>query len=173
MVLNSFLMENRASILRDWKGLLLEAYPEDSRRFFEKEKDHFANPVGNILLTELERLLKLIIEEKQGSEMDECLDRIIRIRAVQDIRPSEAIGFIFHLKDLIRRHVDPSRVEQKEITEMDHVIDSIGLRALDIYCNIKRQLQDLRVAELRRQYERLLIRAKLMAEIPDQGPVTQ
>lgn len=168
MQIETFLKEKKPSLLREWKLLLLEAYPEDSRNFFQKEKDHFANPVGSILFSELDRLLDMVIDRKEGEELEDCLDKIIRIRAVQDLRPSEAIGFIFGLKGLVRKALEgfPGK-RGSYANEMEEAIDRVGLRALDIYWRMKRQLQDLRVLELKRQYERLLVRAKVMAEIPD------
>lgn len=173
MIETSLLAENKRSLLKEWKALLLEVYPEDSRRFFQKEKDHFANPVGSILLGELEKLLNLIVEDKQGPEMEDCLDKILRIRAVHDLRPSQALGFIFGLKDLVRRVLAPSGSLEIDFRDLDQRIEKVALLALDIYWNIKKQLQDLRVVELKRYYERLLVRAKVLAEIPDQDPVIQ
>jgi len=173
--MSSFWAEKRADILKAWKGLLLDTYPEDSRRFLSKEKDHFANPVGSILFSELERLLDVILKVKEEDVLEDPLEKIIKIRAVQDFKPSEAIGFIFELKGILRRCVGdcPNSKESVELSQMDEIIDRVGLKALDVYWDVKRKLQDLRIAELKRQYERLLIRANVLVEIPDQGPVTQ
>jgi hypothetical protein len=174
MSLSSIWAEKRADILKEWKGLLLATYPEDSRRFLSKERDHFANPVGTILFSELERLLDVILKGEE-TLLEDPLENIIKIRAVQDFKPSEAIGFIFQLKGILRRCAgsSPNSKGSAEFQQMDEVIDRVGLKALDVYWGIKKRLQDLRVAELKRQYERLLIRAKVLVEIPDQGPVTQ
>ena len=49
-----------------------------------------------------ENLLQEIIDGPDLEKVAPILDKIIRVRAVQDFRPSETIGFILRLKGLIR-----------------------------------------------------------------------
>jgi hypothetical protein len=41
------------------------------------------------------------------------LDGIVRIRAVQNFAPSEAVAFIFHLKKVIRRNSETRSLNSK------------------------------------------------------------
>ena len=47
-------------------------------------------------------LLEALLDGADDTVLRECLDEIVRIRAVQQMSSSEALGFVFRLKALIR-----------------------------------------------------------------------
>ena len=68
----------------------------------------FANPVGNSIIDKTEDLFDEIICEGDIDieKIREILDELIRIRAVQDFSPSEAIDFLYTLKKIIKEEVE-------------------------------------------------------------------
>ena len=167
MTLIEKIIEKRPVIVKRWLDMLLESYPEDSRRFFKKESDQFANPVGFTFAKELKTLLEYIVRGNLNDEASSCLESIIRIRAVQDFSPSEAIGFMFRLKEVIRDVVGKrDSLDSDELEVVDRNIDRAGLLAFDIFSMYRERIYDLRVGEVRREVSRLLERANLLCEVP-------
>jgi len=97
-VLGRLLLQKKVAILERWHLLILDTYPADSSRFLKQEKDRFANPVGSIISAGIEALYDELIGEMDPDRLSTCLDSIIRVRAVQDFSPSNAVAFIPLLK---------------------------------------------------------------------------
>ncbi len=105
METNSVLGQKKASILHRWFALTLDGYSSGAADFFGKETDSFANPVGSTLLDGLKILLSYLVDGADPgklSEASEALENIVKIRAVQDFSPSQALSFIFLLKKAVR-----------------------------------------------------------------------
>jgi len=123
-MLEDFLRKRKDRILRRWFDLILEGFPQDSHKFLKLEKDRFNNPVGHTLRQETANLLEALIGEVKPEDLAKSLDNIIRIRAVQDCTPSEAIGFVFLLKDSIREELlDKPETEVTDDSKEAPVID--------------------------------------------------
>jgi predicted component of type VI protein secretion system len=112
MKLEKLLSEKGPAILDKWLKLILESYPADTQRFLKKQKDPFANPIRHTISKEIENIYKELLKGVDREAVSPFLDRIIRIRAVQDFSPSQAIAFVFQLKKVIREALD------KEIREL-------------------------------------------------------
>ena len=73
--------------------------------------------------------------------MSPLLDRIIRIRAVQDFSPSSSLAFIFGLKTLVARFCEvelaQGQISQDEILEFDANVDGLALFAFDVYARCR------------------------------------
>jgi hypothetical protein len=173
MKLEDLLKEKRSPIIKKWLGLVIESYPPDAQRFFNKEKDRFANPVGSTIAQGIEKLYDAFIAGEGLEALHSCLDGIIRIRAVQAFTPSEAVGFVFGLKRILREvfeGVDVTKGTAGEFRDLEERIDGLGLMAFDSYTRCRQKLYDLRVNEVRAQVSRLLQRANLVCEIPELQP---
>ena len=94
---------------------------------------------------------------------------IIRIRAIQNFSPSQAVAFVFFLKTVIRDALE-GEIRQSGIKEelliIETRIDQLALLAFDQYMACREKLYDLKANELRRQTHRLLQRAKIIGEPP-------
>ncbi|MCF8062253.1 MAG: RsbRD N-terminal domain-containing protein [Deltaproteobacteria bacterium] len=169
MTLEELLLQKRDAIKARWLQAVLESYPPDSRRFFKKQKDQFANPVGHAFSTELENLLQEIIEPSDPERLRASLDRIVRIRAVQEFAPSQGLSFLFLLKPIVREVVtDAGRDEdlQREMEALSTRIDGAVLAALDVYMTCREKLYILRADQMKNQVSALLRRAGLISEVP-------
>lgn len=163
MRLKEILETHKETITKRWFESVIAAYPEETVKFLKAGKDPFANPVGHNIKEGITGIVEAIIEDKE--EVEDFLDRIIRIRAVQDLSPSEAIGFIFDLKGIIRQVVP--EMEMSLADEIDRRVDVLALKAFDIYMECKRKLYELRATELRNMTYKLLERANLLNEIEE------
>ncbi len=170
MRLEVFLLEKKAAITKKWNDLVLGSYPSDAQRFLKKEKNRFSNPVGQNTAEGLNSLYDELIAGGDPAKIASCLDQIIRIRAIQDFKPSQAVGFLLPLKKLIRDEIAKHGNSGELLKEMGQIevrIESAAMQAFDIYSECREKLFNLRVNETRNQVARLLERANLTIQIPE------
>ena len=167
----SFLVTKKEAILKRWSDLILDTYPEDAARFFKREKDQFANPVGAAVSQEVSAIFDAVMAGPDYELLHGPLDRVIRIRAVQDFSPSQALSFIFLLKTAVRdatADVDMDAAALKEIQAFELKIDRAALFGFEIYMGCREQIYRIRADEIRNRTVKLLERSNLVGEVTDQ-----
>jgi len=172
MKLEDILLEKRRGIQERWLSCLLNTYASDARRFFRKQTDHFANPVGTTFDTELNNLLHAFLEHADEEILRPILDRILRVRAVQDFGPSQGLSFLFSLKDIVREVAEKEILEQDlshEVAVLESRIDQMVLLAFEVYMGCRETLYELKADQMKNQVSGLLRRAGLISEIPAWG----
>ncbi len=169
MTLQLIFEQRRAEIFEKWHAMLVDSYPKETGRFLRREKDAFANPVGARFETALEKVLYGFIDDKSQDSWKDSLDEILRVRAVQDFSPSDALRFIMGLKDVLRMTAAKSgkNVSPEELRAFEDRVDRMLLAAFDIYSRCRQDLYEIRVKEISRQVERLLRMARLMVDDPE------
>jgi len=170
MELETFLRENRKSIAKAWTDAVFLSYGVDSGRFLRKEKNSFANPVGTTISRDIAALYDEITGGNDREKISGALDNIIRIRAVQDLDPSQAVGFVLQLREIIRDALPKEQMSEQDsraLRSLEQTIDDTALLAFDIYSSCRKKLYDIRVREVKQHVGRLLKRANLISEIPD------
>jgi RsbT co-antagonist protein rsbRD N-terminal domain len=169
MKLQKLLSEEKAAIIKKWFDAVLETYPEDTSRFMGKKGNPFANPVGHNIRQGIEGVFDELLGDMDYERVSSFLDEIIRIRAVQDFTPSQAISFIFSLKSLIREELQKSRTEVpwEELLELESKIDKLALFSFDIFVACREKLYEIKANELRNMTFRLLQKVNVSDE--DQG----
>ena len=175
-MLKSLLLQRRSAILKRWFDAILETYPPDTHRFLKKQKDRFANPVGTTLFKEMEELFQEFVGGFDRERLSAILDRIIRIRTVQDFSPSGAVGFLFALKGIIRSEVHPESVEgdpANDLLDLENRIDGLVLLAFDIYMQCRERVFEIRVKETQNQVSRLLRKTGMFCELTGSGAPTE
>lgn len=138
-------MSTDEPILEQWIARTIQSYPSTAVPFLSREDDPFRNPVGHTLRQSLTTLFEQLRGSMDAGQIAPALDAIIRIRAVQDLTASQAVGFVFLLKPILRELAP----------EWDHVtlnerIDQLALMAFDKYMLCREQLAEIRVSEGRR-----------------------
>ncbi len=153
--------------------MILETYPPDTSRFLKQEKNQFANPVGNTISLEIEDIYEELLHGRDSEKLSHFLDRIIKIRAIQDFSPAQAVVFVFHLKNAVREELGGKiRNDQlfEELLEFERRIDKLALFAFDTYVKCREKVYEIRVAEVKNRVFSLLKRADLIGEISEQEP---
>jgi hypothetical protein len=148
MGLRDNLSEKKKEIVGKWVSMVLDTY--QSADFFKTRKNQFANPVGNNIARGLQEIFEILVEGGKTERLQEALDNIIRMRAVQDFAPSLALSFVFMLKDVIRQELagkgdDPAI---SDLLEFEAAIDRAALIAFDIYMACRERLFQIRIREL-------------------------
>ena len=169
MSLKNLLLQKRSPIVKKWCDVVLCTYPEQSRTFLKKQKDRFANPVGRTIFEGIESIYDELLQEADADKISLFLDNIVRVRAVQDFSPSQAVGFIFGLKKVIREELKSEILKEgiaEEWAAFESKIDGLALLCFDIYTACRQKISDIRVNEVRRQTGGLLRKAGLMYELP-------
>jgi len=151
-MISEFLLRNRAAIGKRWLAQICASYRPDMAGFLERQPDAFANPVGRAFATETGAILDGLCEGADPRHLCRHLDEILRIRAVQDFSPAEAVSFVFLLKDAIRSELgdelrDPALLE--ELHTLENHIDQLSLFAFDIFEKWREKVYSLRLKEIR------------------------
>lgn len=152
MTLKEFLTKNKSVIVERWCRIIFDSYPSDSRSFLRSQKDRFANPIGYAVASCTEKLFCELTGACDTEGIRSALSEFVRMRAVQEYHPSEAIGFILELKSIIRNEVrkDTGRAEDCEgLDELESGIDRAALVAFDLYMESREKLFQIRLDELR------------------------
>ncbi|MBW1888153.1 MAG: RsbRD N-terminal domain-containing protein, partial [Deltaproteobacteria bacterium] len=159
MKLETLLTQNRSTIVKRWLDQILDTYPAETYKFLKKQKNQFANPVGYTLSEEIDHLYGELLQGVDSDRTTPILDGIIRIRAVQDFSPSQAVGFIFLLKGVIRERLKTEIRDNRlsyELTMFESGIDDLALLAFEVYMRCREKLYEIRAKKKKNQVYRLL-----------------
>lgn len=174
MDLGEFLLKERDAILDRWFHAVTETYAPETARTLTTESNEFANPVGHATRHGLEGVYGEFARKAEADSISPFLDRIIRIRAIQDFPPSQAVAFVFLLKHVVRSRLrdtgQAEAVSPEDLAAFDSRVDGLALLAFDIYMQCREKLFEVRVAEVKNRTHRLLQMADLIGEIPGKGP---
>lgn len=168
MSLLDIVSTKKKAIVDQWYQRILATYPDPAARFLQQVDDAFANPVGHTIYQALDRLVEGFIQGDTSPEaMGAPLDAIIRIRAIQEFPPSEALAFIFQGKRIFKAVLAPEiQAGEADWEPLYAWLDSLALSGFDIYMQCRQQVYDLKVKEVKNRVGRLLERAELARREP-------
>jgi hypothetical protein len=162
MQLATLLSQKKSAILGRWLTTIYESYPPETAIFLRKEKNRFDNPMGYRISEGLEGLYGALTQEMERAQVLTWLDEIIRIRALQDFAPSQALAFIFLLKNVIRQEL-ADEIQQEnlaaEILELESRIDGLALLGFDVYSKRREKIYEIRANEMKGRVSLLLRKA--------------
>lgn len=150
MELSEALAKKKKGILALWVERTLNSYT--SPEFFKKSKDPFANPVGVNIANGFAVLLDLLLNKAEQQAYLKPLDQVVRIRAVQDFTPSQALAPFLELKWVVKQVFSSDKETLSllpELATLDCEIDRMALAAFDIFVECKEQLYRNRIRELK------------------------
>lgn len=158
-------------IIRKWFDAIMDTYPIDTSGFLKKQKDQFANPIGFTFTQGIEKIVTALLQGEDMATVTSSLTDMIKVRAVQNFKPSQAIAFVFILKKIIREELGKT-IEDRHISEaliaFEVKIDELALSSFDIYSECREQLSELKVMELKRMTFNLVKQANLVKELPEE-----
>jgi hypothetical protein len=150
MSLKCLLLQKKEAILQGWLSEIYSSYAPGTDKFLQNGSDRFANPVGYTISANAGRLLDALINGDDPGTLHGCLGKIMRIRAVQDFTPVQAVSFMTELKTIIRSRVLPGAVKYgllDELNQLETTIDSLACTSAELYVNMKKQIRELVVKE--------------------------
>lgn len=159
MTLKELLICNKSKILRKWLDLVLDTYPPETARFLKDEKDRFANPVAYTVKCNLELLLDDLINKSSNEIVLPHIEEIVKIRAIQDFSPSEAVSFVRLVKapmiSEIKRQAATKEMHS-EWLDLEIEIDRLSSIAFNVYSACKDSINQLRIKELKAENSALM-----------------
>ena len=175
--LDNLLSQHRSSVIKKWFDRIIETYAPETARLLKKESNQFANPVGHTVLHGIQAIYDDFLGGRDPEKLASHLDRIIRIRAVQEFSPAQAVSFVFFLKRIVRDElqsdIHENRISASELEAFDARVDELAMLAFNIYTQCRERLFEVRLNEFKNRTHRLLQRANLLAELPDWEPKCQ
>lgn len=167
MALERYLLQNKKKLAGQWFDLLAGTYPHETVRLLKKETNRFANPVGRTFQTAIDEILDEFFDQNRVEAMGPLLDKVIRIRAIQDFSPSSSVAFIFDLKAVARgvleKETAAGTVSREEWSDFDRKVDGLALLAFDVYARCRENLFEARMTEYKNRTNRLLKRAEIIS----------
>jgi hypothetical protein len=169
MKLEGLLKGKRPDVLERWRSLIAQTYPPETAQFLEREMDRIANPVGHFIRHGTEVVLGELAGGMDRQVIQECIDPLVRIRAVQDFGPSEALDFVFCLKGVVRQELGGEverRGMESELVEFESRVDELAKMAFDTYSACREQLYEIRIKEIKNRSAVLLKRMNTLGDEP-------
>ncbi len=157
--MKDLLLARQKQISKRWLDKIFESYPSDTSRFLSRESNPFANPVGRTFEQETSELCRLVLEGPDPEQLVPHLERIIKIRAIQNLSPSKAVSFVYLLKAAIREELGDCLVDSARhhgLEAIDRHIDQLALLSFDVYVKSREKIYEIRIAEIKRNVSRLL-----------------
>ncbi len=152
-MIKELLLQKKIAIVGNWIQSIIETYPSGSSNFLRLQKDRFSNPVGHIISNSAGKIFDELVNGQNIDRIKLLLNDIIKIRAVQDFSPSQAVGFIFSLKKAISDEIEQEIKDEKIFNEfviIESFIDEVALAAFDLYMDAREKVFQIRVSEVKR-----------------------
>jgi hypothetical protein len=151
-MLEELIAERRDTLHQAWVERIVGEYPHETARFLHSQGDRFANPVGFAVTRGTAEILDGLASGAAITELRPGLDRILRIRAVQEFTPGRAVAFVLVLRELVRdqlgdRTEDPRVCD--ELRAFDGRVEELLLAAVDVYTACRDELHRIQVESIR------------------------
>ncbi len=164
------LEQRKDTIVERWVDAVLSAYPSESAVLYQAQKDPFANPLGHSVREGTRGIFQTILDGMDMEDLRTHLDKIVRIRAVQQFTPSEALSFVFSLRSIVRTVIPEAEVDaglREGLAELDAKIDEVALAAFELYAARREEVSQLRISEVKRQMGWVLGKMNRQDEEPE------
>jgi hypothetical protein len=151
-MLSELISQRRGEVSATWRGLILASYPAETARVLSADQDRFANPVGHLLAAVTDAVVAGLVEGRSPEELAGAIDGFIRVRAVQDLTPAQAVGFVLELKAVFREQLagTPWAPDAaSELRALEDWVDRLLLVAFDVFARCREQVYAIRVNEIR------------------------
>lgn len=170
MHLRELLTRGSSEIQKRWFDSIIETYPPETSQFLKNNKKQFANPVGSSLRQGIEGIFDGLANDASYEAIIPFLDKIIRVRAIQDFTPSQAVQFIFILKKIIR-DVLRDGIRKNDLYEdlllLESRIDDLTALSFDIFMQCREKLYEIKSNELHRMTYKIIENANVLKEGPN------
>ena len=151
MLLQEMLIENKGEILDAWVDQVLATYPVDGALLFKTKKDRFANPVGFAVKNSLWEVYALLFESNASERLVPALTQLVKIRAVQDFIPSQAVSMAYKLKGVVKEFYRKEKLDDHDgWLDFEEKADTLAYTLFDLYMASREQLHRARHEEYRR-----------------------
>ena len=138
-------------MLKAWYDTTMQSYFPDSDEAFRRNTG-FANPVGQAFQEAMATILDGLAAGTNVADFTAPLDRIVRVLAVQGLPAGVAIRFLFVLRNLLEKNAELAVGEKKQWLAR---LDELAELSVEIWCECRETLSQLRINELRSRIQQL------------------
>lgn len=152
MKFDNLLATRKQLLTEQWFKRVVLSYPADAGKYLGDDTKQFGNPVGFIISKELSVILDELTKEKFSEAIIPSIENIIRIRAVQDFKPSEATAFIHYIKDITRNEFKEYLTNDEFLSDYFEFcvkVDYVSGLALNFYMEAREKLWEIKTNELK------------------------
>ncbi len=132
-----------AAVAERWIERTIDSYPAAARSSLIAVTNPFRNPAGYALKENLSTLAREVLGTMDMDAIGPAIDSLVRLRAVQDFTPSDALRFMVDLRTVI------AEVAGSVAPSLDSRIDQLTRMAFERYTACREQIARLREKELR------------------------
>jgi hypothetical protein len=150
MTLKDLLSEKRAIILQRWFDRILEDYPLETRAFFRENKSPYSNPIGFTLRRGMEGVIDYMLRPATVEEARAILEPVMRVRAVENLPPSQGGRFILPLREVVSEILREARRNDllgQEWLDLNSRINQLALLGMNLYSECREKVNQLRIKE--------------------------
>lgn len=162
MSLHELLTNHQRRIAERWFEKSVGTYAEEASRAYAGQKNPFANPVGHALREGTAAIVPLLIDAADPEALRVHLEPIVKIRAIQEFTPAQAVGFVYLLKEALREELAGELggpTLEQELSRFERRIDRMALLAFDIYVHCRDLVHEIRIRDIKgrlsRRWERI------------------
>ncbi|MFO7753984.1 MAG: RsbRD N-terminal domain-containing protein [Desulfobacteraceae bacterium] len=164
MTFENKIKHHRNGLLKKWYRATIDTYPPETARVLGTSENKFDNPVGVTTMESLEGVLdRLEKDDLDELELEKTLDPVIRIRAIQSFSASDAVGFIFMLKEIVEETIGepPDRAFLRKV-------DRIALAGFNRFMKCREDIYLLKATEAKRRVYSAFERSGLVDELKEE-----
>ena len=168
----ALLEKKKEAIVNAWFEQVIQTYAPDTAMFYQNQKDAFANPVGSATKQSLVGLFTALLDRQENESLADIVDPLIRIRAVQNFTPSQAAGFVFSLKPIVRNYFrkNHKKLQIDELLDVESRIDRLALIGFDVFMACREKIYSMKTNVERDKIYKAFARAGLIEEVPADEP---
>jgi len=165
----------RDLFVREWLASTLRTYPEQTGRFLSHERDRFRNPVGHTLRAALSALAGELFGSFDRTRVTASLGEVVRLRAVQEFSPAEAVEFVTLARHAARglAKTEHPQLAAGALEVLNARIDDMVVMAADLFEQCRVEVRAIAARAARRRVfvlERAQARAAARSGAPLSTP---
>ncbi len=157
MQIGKIILRQKQSIITQWRQSIIGSYPAESGSYLLENKNKFANPIGFTLANSLPVIVDAVIDGCLSADAKKSLDDIIKIRAVQEFKPSEAIGFVASLRAIVLSEIS-DEANLSDFLHTEKIFNEINDYTINTYVCFKEKIYDIKANEQLRTFEKMVER---------------
>lgn len=167
MSLKDLLAEKQKDIADKWVQAVNGTYPFGTIGFLRTKSDPFINPVGQRNKETARAFVSSFLDdEPDAEELSKVIGEFVKVRAIQDFTPEDAVGIILALKPIISETLGDRLTAYvrehglKEYQLLEGHIDALALLAFGAYARCQSKVADMRVDEFKRRHSQIIRQAE-------------
>jgi len=153
--------KHRAAIVQQWLDLATRDTRPQVARTPTGPRDQFDDPCGHLARACVEAMVDALDNGVNRCILDPPMEGFVKILALQERSPSEALAFVFSIRPVLRQELglEPTCPEWHELVAR---VDSIALVAFDIYMRCREKVYSARFNQIQRLHHVMVGRAGVL-----------